>query len=92
MRGTDTFIENSLTMRHLKNFVSGDHPIRLMVNQALVKMDSPGVGMYKPEIKGSRPSKYSLVIVTDSHRPSRALSKTKAAAPDKFTTDKRDYL
>ena len=42
MRGADTFTESLFTMRHLEDFVPGDHPlrpIRQMVNEALVKMD-----------------------------------------------------
>ena len=46
-------------MRHLEDFVPGDHPlrpIRQMVNEALVKMDDLFCGMYVADIKGGRPS------------------------------------
>ena len=59
MRGADTFTESLFMMRHLEDFVPADHPlrpIRAMVNEALVRMDSSFAGMYEPEIKGGRPS------------------------------------
>ena len=43
MRGADTFTESLFKMRHLEDFVPGDHsfrPIREMVNEALVKMNA----------------------------------------------------
>ena len=59
MRGADTFTESLFTMHHLEDFVPGDHPlraIRVMVNQALAKMDALLAGMYEPVIKAGRPS------------------------------------
>jgi transposase len=59
MRGADTFTESLFTMRHLDDFVPGDHPLRAireMVNQALVQMDTLLSGMYEPVVKGGRPS------------------------------------
>ena len=59
MRGADTFTESLFTMRHLEDFVPGDHPlrpIRQMVNEALVKMDVLFAGMYEADAKGGRPS------------------------------------
>ena len=59
MRGADTFTESLFTMRKLEDFVPADHPlrpIRVMVNEALVKMDRLFAGMYEADIKGGRPS------------------------------------
>ena len=59
MRGADTFTESLFTMRHLDDFVPANHPlrpIRLMVNAALLKMDTLLSGMYEADIKGGRPS------------------------------------
>lgn len=42
MRGADTLTESLFTMRRLDDFLPADHPlrpIRVMVNQALVKMN-----------------------------------------------------
>jgi hypothetical protein len=42
MRGPDTFTEGLFTTRRLDDFVPADHPlrrIRVMVNEALAKMD-----------------------------------------------------
>ena len=36
MRGADTFTESLFTTRHLDDFVPLDHPLRVMVNKALV--------------------------------------------------------
>lgn len=59
MRGADTFSESLFTMRRLDDFVPADHPlrpIRVMVNQARVKMDALFSRMYEADIKGGRPS------------------------------------
>jgi len=59
MRGADTFTESLFTMRHLEDFVPGDHPLkptRQMVNEALVKMNALFAGMYEADVKGGRPS------------------------------------
>ena len=59
MRGADTFTESLFTMRQLEDFVPADHPlrpIRVMVNTALVKMNSLFSQMYEADIKGGRPS------------------------------------
>ena len=59
MRGADTFTESLFTMRKLEDFVAADHslhPIRAMVNEALIKMDDLFAGMYEADIKGGRPS------------------------------------
>ena len=58
MRGADTFTESLFTLRKLEDFVPADHPlrpIRVMVNEALVKMDGLFAGMYEADIKGGRP-------------------------------------
>ncbi len=58
MRGADTFTESLFTMRKLEDFVPADHPlhpIRSMVNEALIKMDDLFAGMYEADIKGGRP-------------------------------------
>jgi hypothetical protein len=59
MRGADTFTESLFTMRHLDDFVPGEHPlraIRVTLNQALAQMDTLLSGMYAPVVKGGRPS------------------------------------
>jgi len=59
MRGADTFTESLFTMRRLEDFVPADHPlraIRVLVNEALVKMDGLFSKMYEADIKGGRPS------------------------------------
>lgn len=59
MRGADTFTESLFTMRHLDDFVPTTHPlraIRVMINQALLKMDALLCSMYEADIKGGRPS------------------------------------
>ena len=59
MRGADAFTESLFTMRHLEDFVPDDHPlrpIRLLVNEALLKMDALFARMYEPDYKGGRPS------------------------------------
>ncbi|MEB0060244.1 IS5/IS1182 family transposase, partial [Variovorax sp. LG9.2] len=53
MRGADTFTESLFTMRKLEDFVPADHPlhpIRAMVNEALIKMDDLFAGMYEADI------------------------------------------
>ena len=59
MRGADTLTESLFTMRKLEDFVPPDHPlhpIRTMVNEALIKIDDLFAGMYEGDIKGGRPS------------------------------------
>jgi transposase len=59
MRGPDTFTEGLFTIRRLDDFVPADHPlrrIRVMVNEALAKMDELFSRMYEADIKGGRPS------------------------------------
>ena len=59
MRGPDTFTEGLFTMRRLDDFVPADHPlrrIRVMVNEALAKMDELFSRMYEADVKGGRPS------------------------------------
>ena len=59
MRGADTFTESPFTLYRLEDFVPADHPlrpIRQMVNEALVKMDTLFAGMYEAHSKGGRPS------------------------------------
>ena len=59
MRGPDAFTEGLFTMRRLDDFVLADHPlrrIRVMVNEALTKMDELFSRMYEGDVKGGRPS------------------------------------
>jgi transposase len=59
MRGPDTFTEGLFTTRRLDDFVPADHPlrrIRVMVNEALAKMDELFSRMYEADVKGGRPS------------------------------------
>ncbi len=59
MRGADSFTEGLFTMRRLDDFVPANHPlrrIRLLVNEALAKMDELFSRMYEADIKGGRPS------------------------------------
>jgi transposase len=59
MRGPDTYTEGLFTMRRLDDFVPASHPlrpIRVMVNQALAKMDGLFSRMYEADVKGGRPS------------------------------------
>ena len=54
-----SFNESLFTMRHLDDFVPGNHPlrpIRVIVNAALLKMQALLSGMYEADIKGGRPS------------------------------------
>jgi hypothetical protein len=54
MRGPDTFTEGWFTMRRLDDFVLADHPlrrIRVMVNEALAKMD-----VVLPDVRGRLPT------------------------------------
>lgn len=49
MRGADTFTESWFILRKLEDFVPADHPlrpIRVMVNEVLVKMNGLFAGMY----------------------------------------------
>src|SRR6218665_2796328 len=58
MRGPDTFTEGLFTMRRLDDFVPAGHPlrrIRVMVNEALAKMDGLFSRMYEADIKAGRP-------------------------------------
>jgi transposase len=59
MRGTDSFTEGLFSMHRLDDFVPANHPlrrIRVMVNEALVKMDGLFSAMYEVDVKGGRPS------------------------------------
>lgn len=59
MRGSDSFTEGLFSMRRLDDFVPANHPlrrIRVMVNEALVKMDALFSAMYEADVKGGRPS------------------------------------
>ena len=59
MRGSDSFTEGLFSMRRLDDFVPAHHPlrrIRVMVNEALVKMDALFSVMYEADVKGGRPS------------------------------------
>ena len=59
MRGSDSFTEGLFSMRRLDDFVPANHPlrrIRVMVNEALVKMDGLFSAMYEADVKGGRPS------------------------------------
>jgi len=59
MRGTDSYTEGLFTMRKLDDFVPANHPlrrIRVMVNEALSKMDELSSRMYEADVKGGRPS------------------------------------
>jgi len=59
MRGSDSFTEGLFSMRRLDDFVPANHPlrrIRVMVNEALVKMDGLFSAMYEVDVKGGRPS------------------------------------
>jgi len=59
MRGSDSFTEGLFSMRRLDDFVPANHPlrrIRVMVNEALVKMDTLFSAMYEADVKGGRPS------------------------------------
>jgi transposase len=59
MRGADTFTESLFTIRRLDDFVPANHPlrrIRVMVNEALAKMDELFSRMYEADVKGGRPS------------------------------------
>jgi transposase len=58
MRGADTFTESLFTIRRLDDFVPPNHPlrrIRVMVNEALAKMDELFSRMYEADVKGGRP-------------------------------------
>ncbi len=59
MRGSDSFTEGLFSMRRLDDFVPANHPlrrIRIMVNEALAKMDGVFSAMYEADVKGGRPS------------------------------------
>jgi transposase len=59
MRGSDSFTEGLFSMRRLDDFVPANHPlrrIRVMVNEALLKMDGLFSAMYEADVKGGRPS------------------------------------
>jgi len=59
MRGSDSYTEGLFTMRRLDDFVPANHPlrrIRIMVNEALAKMDELFSRMYEADVKGGRPS------------------------------------
>lgn len=59
MRGADSHSESLFTTVKLEDFVPANHPlrpIRIWVNEALVKMDVSFSAMYEADIKGGRPS------------------------------------
>ena len=59
MRGPDSFTEGLFTIRKLDDFVPASHPlrrIRVIVNEALAKMDELFSRMYEANVKGGRPS------------------------------------
>ena len=59
IRGNDEFIEQLFTVKRLEEFVPADHPllpIRLMVNEALARLDGLFSQMYADASKGGRPS------------------------------------
>jgi transposase len=59
MRGTDTFTESLFSVKKLDDFVPASHPlrhIRVMVNEALEKLEDLFAGMYEDVSKGGRPS------------------------------------
>jgi transposase len=59
MRGPDTFTESLFSIKKLDDFVPTSHPlrdIRVMVNQALDKLEDLFASMYENPIKGGRPS------------------------------------
>jgi transposase len=59
MRGPDSFTEGLFSVRKLDDFVPANHPlrrIRVMVNEALGKMDELFSRMYEADVKGGRPS------------------------------------
>lgn len=59
MRGSDEFMEQLFTVRRLEECVPADHPlqpIRLMVNQALARLDGLFSQMYASNQLGGRPS------------------------------------
>lgn len=59
MRGADTFTEGLFTLKKLDDFVSANHPLRVirtMVNKALSEMGDLFAQMYEDDIKGGRPS------------------------------------
>lgn len=59
MRGADTYNEGLFTTVKLEDFVPANHPlrpIRIWVNEALVKMEGKFSAMYEADIKGGRPS------------------------------------
>jgi hypothetical protein len=57
VRLADTFTESPFTLHRLEDLVPSNHPlhpIRQMVNEALVSMDGLFVGMYTADINGGR--------------------------------------
>jgi transposase len=59
MRGPDTFTESLFSIKKLDDFVPVTHPlraIRLMVNEALEKLEDLFASMYEDVSKGGRPS------------------------------------
>ena len=59
MRGPDTFSESLFTLKKLDDFVPAAHPlraIRVMVNEALERLEDLFVDMYEDASKGGRPS------------------------------------
>lgn len=59
MPGSDVFMEQLFTMKRLEDFVPADHPlrpIRLMVDEALVRLDGLFSGMYACGAKAVAPA------------------------------------
>lgn len=59
MRGSDTFTESLFTLSTLDSFIPASHPlrpIRVMVNEALSKMNELFGRMYAEDARGGRPS------------------------------------
>lgn len=59
MRGADTFTEGLFILKKLDDFVSANHPLRVirtMVNKALAEMGELFAQMHEDDIKGDRPS------------------------------------
>lgn len=59
MRGSDTFTESLFSVHRLDDFVPQSHPLRelrVMVNEALKKIEPLLSAMYAEDWKGGRPS------------------------------------
>ncbi len=59
MRGADTFTKSLFSIKKLEDFVPATHPlraIRVMVNEALERLEDLFAGIYEDTSKGGRPS------------------------------------